>query len=390
MREILQTMTEIAAAPLRYARRLQSETGKRSVGYVCSYTPEEIIVAAGANPLRLFGVTGELTRVDAHLQSYCCSLVRCILESGLKGDTDCLAGVVFPHTCDSMQRLSDLWRLNVTTGFHLDAVLPVKLTTESAREYYFDVLRRFREDMERESGVEITPGDLWKAYELMGQVRSLLFRIYALRCAEPKLLSGDDLLTIVKASMIMDRRQAAAMLGEIAAALSRETQEVTAFPGTGKDRKRLLMVGGVCNHPRLHGLIEAAGGVVVWDDLCTGARYFQDTADKTQGDTRETAAREGEPLRVIAESYLQRAVCPAKHAGLTSRAERIVSLVRDKGARGVIFLHLKFCDPHAFDYPYLKTALDREKIPHLMLEIEDPLPAEGQLRTRLEAFMEMI
>ena len=56
----------------------------------------------------------------------------------------------------------------------------------------------------------------------------------------------------------------------------------------------------------------------------------------------------------------------------------------------MIFLHLKFCDPHAFDYPYLKNAMDRENIPHLMLEIEDPLPAEGQLRTRFEAFLEML
>ena len=56
----------------------------------------------------------------------------------------------------------------------------------------------------------------------------------------------------------------------------------------------------------------------------------------------------------------------------------------------MIFFLLKFCDPHAFDYPYLKEALDREGIPSMLLEVEDRLPADGQLRTRFEAFVEMI
>ncbi|MCX5824458.1 MAG: 2-hydroxyacyl-CoA dehydratase family protein, partial [Deltaproteobacteria bacterium] len=42
------------------------------------------------------------------------------------------------------------------------------------------------------------------------------------------------------------------------------------------------------------------------------------------------------------------------------------------------------------DYPYLKEALDREGIPSMLLEVEDRLPADGQLRTRFEAFVEMI
>ena len=56
------------------------------------------------------------------------------------------------------------------------------------------------------------------------------------------------------------------------------------------------------------------------------------------------------------------------------------------GARGVVFVFLKFCDPHGFDYPYIKSMLDEAGIPSMLFEIEDRLPAEGQLRTRIEAF----
>jgi benzoyl-CoA reductase/2-hydroxyglutaryl-CoA dehydratase subunit BcrC/BadD/HgdB len=65
-------------------------------------------------------------------------------------------------------------------------------------------------------------------------------------------------------------------------------------------------------------------------------------------------------------------------------------MVRQHKAGGVVFLLLKFCDPHAFDYPYLKQFLDDAGIPSLLLEIEDQPPPEGQLLTRLETFVDML
>ena len=94
--------------------------------------------------------------------------------------------------------------------------------------------------------------------------------------------------------------------------------------------------------------------------------------------------------KAIAGRCLDRIVCPAKNRGLTDRADHLVRLVREKRAQGVIFFLLKFCDPHAFDYPYLKEALDREKVPSMLVEVEDRLPADSQLRTRFEAFVEML
>ena len=41
--------------PYPYLQKLKDATGKKIVGTVCSYTPEELIFAAGALPVRLFG-----------------------------------------------------------------------------------------------------------------------------------------------------------------------------------------------------------------------------------------------------------------------------------------------------------------------------------------------
>ena len=65
-------------------------------------------------------------------------------------------------------------------------------------------------------------------------------------------------------------------------------------------------------------------------------------------------------------------------------------MVRESKADGVVFLLLKFCDPHAFDYPYIKEMLDKENIPCMLLDMEEQLPSEGQLQTRFETFVQIL
>jgi bzd-type benzoyl-CoA reductase N subunit len=370
----LEECCQILKDPNSYVKRFKAESGRKVVGTFCSYAPEEIILAAGAHPFRLFGSGEKIRLAEAHLQSYCCSLVRGALEDALGGNLAFLDGVVFPHTCDSIQRLSDIWRLNVPACFHLDVVLPVKLDTDGARQYMIDVLRRFRGELGEKLGVTISDEELRAAIRICNRIRAALTRIYDLKGERPEILKGSDLYALVRAAMII-RGRLANLLEEVAGALERKgAPEAAVSP-----RKRIFLSGGVCNHPDIYTIIEEAGGAVVGDDLCTGSRYFSGLIDE-----------KADPVTAIADRYLERVVCPAKHRGLTDRADHLVRLVREKQAKGVIFFLLKFCDPHAFDYPYLKEALDREGIPSLLLEVEDRLPADGQLRTRFEAFVEMI
>lgn len=365
---------EAARHPHGYAESYKSRTHKKVVGCFCSYAPEEIIWAAGALPLRIFSRKSGIHLADRHLQSYCCSLVRGALEDALSGALKLLDGVVFPHTCDSIQRLSDIWRLNVPYGFHTDVVLPVKLNTDSAREYMINVLRAFRADLDKKLDVRITDDALRASMDLFGKLRGMLGTIYEMRAQNPEILSASDGYSIMKAAMIMDRQEMLTLLSEVVLELKQKKSA-----GAASGYKRVILSGGICDFPDVYPMIEEAGGAVVWDDLCMGTRIFAgDFAAKT------------DPVEAIAGRYLDRLICPAKHSGLTSRADHLVKMVRERDARGVIILLLKFCDPHAFDYPYLKNALDKQGIPNLLLEVEDQLPPDGQLRTRFEAFLEML
>ena len=370
----IHALQNIVADPVAYARSYRRASGKKIIGTVCSYVPEEIILAAGAHPIRLLGEKAAHHHAGAHLQAYCCSLVRGILEEGLSGRSDDLDGVVFSHTCDSMQRLSDIWRLNVRLGFHLDTQWPVKLHTRSAQDYALDVLAKFRDELGEALKVEITDEALKQAVVLTNRIRRALQDLYRSCQKDRGEMGTAGFNTLVRASMIMDRKAVASLLEE----------EASRIKGRGQAadhslRKRLFILGSTCNHTDIYPMIAAAGGVVVGDDLCTGARYFAELIDET------VPAMTG-----IAERLINRPVCPAKHAGLESRAERLLRLVTETKAQGVVFLLLKFCDPHAFDYPYLKAAFDAAGVPCLLLEMDDAMTPGGQLSTRLEAFLEML
>lgn len=369
----LDEFREILKDPASYGRNLK-EQGRRIVGYFCSYTPEEIIYAAGAHPFRIFAAGGNIHFADAHFQSYCCSLVRGALEGALAGNLDFLDGAVFPHTCDSIQRLSDIWRMNVKGPFHVDVVLPVKLDTESAKAYMIDVLKKFRHDLASHLRVEITDDKLKNAIKTFNAIRGYLKRLYELKAENPGIIGGSDLYAIVKASMMIDRDYLSKALPAVIEELERKRGNANPYTD-----KRIILAGGACNHPDIYRIIEESGGVVVWDDFCTGSRYFEETA-------RDNA----DPIAAIAGRYMDRPVCPAKHAGIFTRGENLLKMIKEKNARGVVFFFLKFCDPHAFDYPYMKEFLDREGIPNMILEVEDQLPSEGQLRTRFETFVDML
>ena len=362
------------ADPYAYCRKYKEETGKKIIGYTCSYTPEELIYAAGALPFRIFGTNEDIHLADANLQSYCCSLVRGILEEALSNRLDFIDGVIFPHTCDSIQRLSDIWRINVTQKFHIDFVLPVKLNTASAREYLIDILEKLKKDLEQALNVNITDAMLADAVKTCNRIRALMMRLYTLRADNPEIIKGRDFHSIIKAAMMMDRQVFLKTLEKIVGQIQNDSLRKII-----SGNKRLVLAGSLCGHPDIYDIIENAGGVVVWDDLCTGSRYFEGVIDE-----------KAPPLTAIAERYLNRIICPAKHAGLTDRGENIVQIVKESKANGVIFMLLKFCDPHAFDYPYIKEMLDRENIPCMLLDMEEQLPPEGQLQTRFETFIQIL
>ena len=368
----LDALKEYAADPSAYLKNWKAKTGKKILGYFCTNTPEEMIQAAGLLPVRILSSRDTISLASRHLQSYSCSLVQSSLESGLRGELSYLDGTVFPHTCDSIQRLSDIWAENLHYPFHWDLVLPVKLHTESARTYLIHELRRFRAGLEHFIGHPVFDSDLHTSFRLYNENRSYLRGISRYQSRYPGRISAAESYAIIKTANFMAKEEHNDRLKRLLSQME-NGQEPSPSP------VRLFLAGSVCDQPPLYGLIDSCGAALVGDDLCTGWRYFA-----------EDAIGQGDPMEALADRLIRKVPCPCKFNPKIDRAERLLQRVRASGAQGVVFLLLKFCDPHAFDYPYLKEKLDKEKIPSLLLEIESGGLPLGAMETRLRAFVETL
>ncbi len=108
--------------------------GKKVFGWLCTYVPEEIIVAADALPVRITGYGHETDLADGNAYLYInnCSFSRSCLQRGLRGDYSFLDGVVGGSTCDGARRLFDVWRRYINTPFYQVLTVPRKTTDEAA------------------------------------------------------------------------------------------------------------------------------------------------------------------------------------------------------------------------------------------------------------------
>ncbi|MBI2877941.1 MAG: 2-hydroxyacyl-CoA dehydratase [Candidatus Tectomicrobia bacterium] len=346
----------------------QKERGKRVVGWLCLYVPEEILHAAGAFPVRIMGGARETPTANSYLYSTNCSFVRNCLEQGLGGHYRALDGLVAFNTCDHIRRLFDVWKRYLGTPYAQILSLPYKLTPASLA-YYQGELVRLKEGLEKAWGIQITDPALRESIGLYNRTRRLLQQLYALRQSDAPPISGTEILQVVLAGMVMDReqynRQLEALLGRL-----------EGRGGEHRGKIRLLLMGSEMEDPGYVQLIEELGGIVVTDDLCNGTRYFEELVDPT-----------GDPLEALARRYLNKAPCPRLRPS-SQRVERLQQIARDWRVQGVIYESIKFCDLHSGVFPVIRDGFQEMGLPVLSLQREYTMASAGQMKTRVQAFYE--
>lgn len=361
----LESLVTAASAPLRdWPKRYP---GRRAMGYLCSYAPQELIHAAGWTPVRIRGTMAPLRYVDAHLQSFTCALCRSTLDQVLGGELDWLTGTLFAHTCDAMQALADLWRMCTPSTHRVETVMqPVNLGSPAARPYLVAELERVRQRLRAFSDASISDDDLRASIDLYRKTAGLIARLQAQRSK----LNAAHFFAVLDAAQVMPREQ-------YNPALSTLLTELQGQPPL-RDGPRLYLTGAVLDEPRLLDLIDEMGAQVAGDDLCSGSRHFFacPPADRP-------------PLEVLADCCLQRPPCPTKLAPEHDAARTLVENSITVRADGILFIVAKFCEPHAFDYARILPRLNDAGIPYLLLEMEQT-PSLEALRTRLQAFVEML
>ncbi|MGB9628724.1 MAG: 2-hydroxyacyl-CoA dehydratase subunit D [Thermodesulfobacteriota bacterium] len=373
MTSLQSILKEIEAIASSGYKELISSLSERFplIGFFCPYVPEEMIDAAGAFPLRIMGIPVKMSYVHAYLPLNCCHFVKSSLENLLQGELDLLKGVVFSHSCDTMQGLSDIWSLQKRIPLQFNLMMPSNLDSEHSYEYLRAEMERFKNFLESNVG-KITPQSLQGSIGLFNQIRENIQRLYTLRLNSHKEISETDFARIIRAGYLTDRRRYLELLKELLTILSEKAKE-------SENLIPVFLTGNMVHSDSYFSLIEEAGAIIVQDDLCSGGRFL-----------RLRVQENLDPLEGLTRRYLQTFMCPTKFKGAYAHLETLLEEVQNSRAKGVIFLLYKYCENHFFDIPDLKQALESKGIPTLLLEVEDPSTSQGQLKIRIQAFVEML
>lgn len=374
-------LDEFRAAFRDRYRRAQEEKdrGRRVMGWLCLYAPEELFQAAGMLPLRVMGGEGETQQADAHLYSNFCSFVRSCLEEGFKGHYDLLDGLVTCNNCDHIRHLYDVWSRYLKTPYTCILGLPHKMS-EAGTAFFAGELRRLKGELETAFGVGITAEGLRQAIDLYNHTRALLRQLYALRRSPTPPLGGAEVMDVLKAAMVMPKAEFNRLLEGLLEQLKERPGETPAGP-------RLMLLGSELDDSDYVRIIEGLGAIVVADDLCLGSRYFWDPV----GPEGQSLAQEsnGDPLEALAWRYLTHSPCPRMYPR-EKRMAFVQEMAQAFQVEGVIYQKIKFCSLHAGHYPLLGQVLERLGLPILILEREYNTAAVGQMKTRVQAFLEML
>lgn len=353
------------------------EEGKKLIGYTCNYLPAELIAAGGALPLRLVHNFGEMQvdEASAYLNIYTCSYTRSILQMALDEKFDFLDGFVSISICDSMRRLADVWKkyYRVPLLYVLD--LPHKSTPEAV-EFYQNQLTILKNAIQKITGREITNEDIKKAITTYNVTRKLLREIQELRKGDNPSITGAEMQEVMNAVNALPRQDYNSLLERLLGELRQD--EGSRLSGKGK--VRLMLSGSILNNVEFISGIEELGSLVVADALCTGARFWWDTIDQTK-----------DPLEALSLGYLNKFACPRMYPSDSLRYDQILLLAKEYRVAGVISEVIRYCAMNINDQVRLRERL-KEKlgIPMLMLDMEYGTGATGQIKTRVQAFIEMI
>ncbi|MFC1963644.1 double-cubane-cluster-containing anaerobic reductase [Chloroflexota bacterium] len=361
--------------------REHAKNGGKVVATYCVFVPEELVWAADAIPVGLCaGTQLSVPIVDSLLPRNTCALIKS--SFGFKLGRVCPYVqtshlIVGETTCDGKKKMFEI--LNQYQPVYVMEVPNKK--TELSRQLWHGEVLAFKEVIEKLTGNKITAEQLGQAIDLVNKRRLALQRLYDLRKVRPVPISGKDALLATQVAFYDDAKRDTQMLNALCDELDKR---VASGQGVAPAKAlRILISGSPMAIPnwKLHHIIESAGAVVVCEESCTGTRFFSEL-------TRPTQSSLDEQLKAIADRYMN--IHCACFTPNNERLDDVVQLAREYQVDGIVHYNLQFCHTYANEAVKMEKRLEEEGIPLLRIETDYSDADTGQLKTRIEAFLEMI
>lgn len=352
------------------------ENGGKVAGIFCTFTPVEILEAAGFTSVSLCGMSPEtIPAAEAHLPKNLCPLIKSSYGFAVSDKcpytyfSDLIVGET---TCDGKKKMYELLgRIKPTYILHLPQGHdsdPVAVWTAE--------LRRFIKYLEDQFNVTITDEMLREAARKRNLERKTNLKLMSMQRQDPPPMSGLQMYQALEGTgFVFTHEERVAKIEDLV-----RTIEETADPEVNRGCKRILItgcpIGGVL--PKTIGAIEANGGVVVCHENCSGIKAAFQMVDTEAEDI----------VKAIAERYLE--IGCSVMTPNSKRMELLPKLVEEFKIDGIVEVDLQACTPYCVESFQVRQVAEQLGVPYMAVETDYSQSDSGQLSTRIEAFMEML
>jgi len=354
------------------------KNGRKIIGTFCVFVPDEVILAADAVSVGLCaGSQFWIEDGERVLPRNLCPLIKAFTGAKI-GRTcpyfqscDLLVGET---TCDGKKKAWEV--LKDYTPVHVMELPQMKRPQNY--EQWAEEIKLFIERIEELTGNKVTVEGLQEAIKLNNRKRRALKRLYDLRKNTPSPISGLDVLLISQIAFYDEPERFIEKVNELCDELE---ERVKTMKPNGK--KRIMITGTPMALPnwKMHSIVESLDAEIVLEETCTGTRYFENEVAE-DGETID------EILKNLADRYMGvNCACFTPNDG---RIEDILKYAKNYDVDGVINYNLSFCHTYGIEYSQVEKALKENNIPVMMIETDYSTEDTGQIKTRVEAFLEMI
>ena len=366
-------------------RKGQSD-GLRCIATVCENVPEPLLNLPGTFSVRLRAPrTGSLEMATYYMTSFLCEYSRALLERAIEGGFNFVDGIVSPDGCTMMNRCVENMELLKTMGrdkdnfFYEYMEIPMKCDENGLNLYVLQCKNHILKSLSEKYGIDTSDAAIRKAVEQHNEICRLIREIGEFRKEEHPRITGYEYHILTMATYVAPKHLLADMLKETLEELKARE------PDMDKNyRARVVFVGSEVDDVDVIKLVEESGAYVCADRFCYGS--FPGRDEIVLND-------EEDALTQVCRAYISRGQCPRymDTAKMVGRREYVDKLAKEYRADGIIYEQMKFCDPWAYER-MVGTVVMREEYGYPVLAVDRPysIGSSGQMRTRVQAFVESI
>ena len=358
--------------------------GGIALGYTCYHVPEVLLNCGNCFYVRLRAPrTGSMDIATYYMSNFLCSYSKAILERAIEGGYNFLNAFLSSETCSEMNRTAEhfeLLKLVEDDKFFLTFLdMPFKIEEHTVRHYVKQTRMKILDKLTEVYGVDTSDEALMKAVEEHNEVCRIMTEIGEYRKEDNPRITGYEYHVLNLVSYCCPKALILPMLRETAEEL--KTRE----PDSKKKyRAKIVVVGSEMDDPEFTSLIEDSGSLVVADRYCFGALPGRQEIVIEQGK---------DVLEQICLHYLKTSQCPRfmSHEKVQERRDYVKKLVEEYNADGVMYEQLKFCEYWGYERALASYVMNNDYgVPTAAVDRQYTASASGQLRTRVQAFVESL